>query len=261
MKLKKPFIFLKKLPIKLNRFYFNKSKLKMKINNKSKSKIRFNPVTNFDVSFEKFIRSLIATRFPQDSISGEELKDKKSKSNYKWLIDPIDGTKAFVVSIPTWSNLIGLTFKKKSVLGLANFPELRRFYISDNNKTFLFKNKKSFKLKSSKNHNLEKIKLITSIHKKNSFKLRNKLIKKFGSSLRFISLDALSYCLLAEGKIDVVIETNLKPHDIVPLVTIVKNAGGCITTWNNKNPELGGNILATANDKLHFKMIKLLQPF
>ena len=77
---------------------------------------------------------------------------------------------------------------------------------------------------------------------------------------RNVSYDALSYCLLAEGKIDVVIESNLKSYDIVPLIPIIKNSGGCISTWKNNSAEEGGNILATSNKKLHKKILKIINP-
>ena len=74
-----------------------------------------------------------------------------------------------------------------------------------------------------------------------------------------ITLDAFGYCLLAEGKIDAVIESDLKIYDVAAIIPIVKNAGGLITTWNNKNAEKGGNILATSNKKLHNKLLKILR--
>ena len=73
------------------------------------------------------------------------------------------------------------------------------------------------------------------------------------------TFDAFNYCLLAEGKLDVVIETNLKPFDILPLIPIIKNSGAIITTWNNNKAENAGNILATSNKILHNKIIRLLK--
>ena len=115
MNYKKSFNFLKSLPPKLNSFYKRKSISGIRVNNKSKSKKDFDPVTNFDKSFEKYIRSLINKKFPKDSIIGEEFKDKLSSNNLKWSIDPIDGTRAFVIGAPTWSNLISLSYLEKSI--------------------------------------------------------------------------------------------------------------------------------------------------
>ncbi len=67
--------------------------------------------------------------------------------------------------------------------------------------------------------------------------------------------------MLAEGKVDAVIEANLKPYDILPLIPIIRNSGAMVTNWNNEPAEKGGNILATSNKKLHNKIIKLLKPF
>ena len=257
----KPFNFLKNLPPKLNSFYKTKSKFGLVVSNKSKSKKDFDPVTNFDKAFEKYIRSLINKKFPKDSIIGEEFEDKFSFNDYKWSIDPIDGTRAFVIGAPTWSNLISLSFKDKSLVGLANFPELNKYYINDKKKSYIFKDKKKIILKSSNNNNLKTIKIIGNFHGIFNFQKQNKITKKFGSSFRLFSLDALNYCLLAEGKVDAVIEANLKPYDILPLIPIIKNSGAFVSNWDNKSAEKGGNILATSNRKLHNKILKLLKPF
>ena len=252
--------FLENLAKRLTKFYYSKLDKPFKVTNKLRGK-GYDPVTSADKSFEKFIRSLISKRFPNDGIIGEEFKNKISFSNYKWTIDPIDGTKAFFIGVPTWSNLIGITFKEKSIAGLANFPELNRYYLNDKKKSYLYKNNKKKIIRSSNISNLKKIKIIGNFHGKSNQKQINKLINKLGNSFRHITYDALNYCLLAEGKIDVVIETNLKPYDIVPLIQIIKKSGGYVTNWKNESPEKGGDIIATSNKILHKKLIKILRPF
>ena len=260
MEYKKPYKLLKALPAKLNDFYKKKSNSGIIINNKSKSRKDFDPVTNFDKAFEKFIRSIINKKFPNDSIIGEEFEDKHLSNDYKWSIDPIDGTRAFVIGAPTWSNLISLSYKEKPLLGLANFPELNKFYINDKKKSYLHKDKKKIILKSSNNNKLKTIKIIGNFHGTLSYERQRKVIKKFGWSFRLAGFDALNYCLLAEGKVDAVIEANLKPYDILPLIPIIKNSGAIVTNWKNQAAEKGGNILATSNRKLHNKILKLLKP-
>ena len=261
MQLKKPFNFLKELPKKLNRLYFQNSNSKLVIKNKSNYRKEFNPVTNFDKQFEKYIRSLIEKSFLKDGIIGEEFKNKPSSNNYKWSIDPIDGTKSFVIGVPTWSNLIGLMYKDKAKIGLANFPQLNRYYLSDNKKTFMFNGKKIYSIRSSKNFKTNNLKIIGNFHGEIKERKKNSLIKRLGNSFRLIGYDAFSYCLIAEGKLDAVIETNLKPYDIIPLIPILKNSGACVSTWANNTAENGGNILATSNFKLHKKMLKILKPY
>ena len=261
MNYNKPSRLLKNLPNKLNNFYKKNSKFAFKVSNKSKNKKDFDPVTNLDRAFEKYIRSLIHKSFPNDSIIGEEFEDKNSENDYTWSIDPIDGTRAFVIGAPTWSNLIGLSFKNKSLLGLANFPELDKYYINDKKKSYVFKKNKKYILKSSNNNNLKTIKIIGNFHGTLSYEKQKKIIKKFGWSFRLAGFDALNYCLLAEGKVDAVIEANLKPYDILPLIPIIKNSEAIVTNWKNEPAEKGGNILATSNKKLHSKILKLLKPF
>ena len=261
MNYNKPLKLLKNLPDKLNNFYNKSFKSSLIINNKSKNKKKFDPVTNLDKAFEKFIRNIIVKQFPQDAILGEEFLEKYSDNNYKWFIDPIDGTKAFMVGSPTWSNLIGLTYKNQPTLGLANFPALNKFYINDQKKSYLINGKKTI-LKTSKESILRKCKVIGHLHESLFQKKYNKKIKKIISSVAYFgaaTFDALNFCLLAEGKVEAVIETNLKPFDIVPLISIIEKAGGIVTTWNNKSAINGGNILATSNIKLHNKILKILQ--
>ena len=261
MEFKKSFKLLKNLPKKLNSFYAKKSRSSLIITNKSKNKKNFDPVTNFDKAFEKYIRLLIHKKFPTDSIIGEEFQDEYLSGDYQWCIDPIDGTRAFIIGAPTWSNLIGLSYKKKSILGLANFPELNKYYINDKKNSYLYKNGKMFLLKSSNETDLKKIKIIGNFHGTLSYEKQKKIIKKFGWSFRLAGFDALNYCLLAEGKVDVVIEANLKPYDVLPLIPIIKNSGALITNWKNEPAENGGNIIATSNKKLHKKILKILRKF
>ena len=131
MNYNKSFILLKNLPKKLNNFYSKNSKYNIRVKNKSKDKEIYDPVTNLDRAFEKFIRNTIIKQFSKDAILGEEFVEKYSDNDYKWYIDPIDGTRAFMVGAPTWSNLIGLTHKDQPILGLANFPALNKFYLND----------------------------------------------------------------------------------------------------------------------------------
>ncbi len=261
MNLKQQNNFLKNLPQKLNQFYSKHSKSGFKVSNKSKTKKDFDPVTNIDRGFEKYIRSLIHKSFPKDSIIGEEFEDKYASNDYQWCIDPIDGTRAFVIGAPTWSNLIGFSVKGKSTIGLANFPELNKYYLSNEKKSFVIKNSKTNILKSSKNNDLKTIKIMGNFHGTLSYEKQKKIIKKFGWSFRLAGFDALNYCLVAEGKVDAVIEANLKPYDILPLIPIIKNSGAIVTNWKNEPAERGGNILATGNQKLHNKILKLLKPF
>ena len=91
-----PYKLLKNLPKKLGKFYVKNSKYGLKINNKSKNKKNYDPVTNLDKAFEKFIRNIIIRHFPKDAILGEEFLEKKSNNDFRWYVDPIDGTYDYI---------------------------------------------------------------------------------------------------------------------------------------------------------------------
>ena len=116
-------------------------------------------------------------------------------------------------------------------------------------------------LKSSNNSNLKTVKIIGNFHGTLSYERQRKVIKKFGWSFRLAGFDALNYCLLAEGTVDAVIEANLKPYDILPLIPIIKNSGAIVTNWKNEPAEIGGDIIASSNKALHNKILRLLKPF
>ena len=107
--------FLNQLAKDLSTFYYNKLSKKFKVQNKIKGK-GYDPVTSADRAFEKFIRFKINKKFPNHEIIGEEYGYKKSKSDFSWVIDPIDGTRSFVIGSPTWSNLISLNYKGNQYL-------------------------------------------------------------------------------------------------------------------------------------------------
>ena len=140
--------FLNSLAKDLTKFYFKKLNKPFKITNKLRNK-GYDPVTSSDKAFEKFIRSKIGKRFPEHKIIGEELAVKKTKSDFSWIIDPIDGTRSYVIGNPTWSNLISLNYKGYPVMGLANFPKLNKYYLNYNSKiAYVFEKGKKNKVKS-----------------------------------------------------------------------------------------------------------------
>ena len=251
--------FLNSLAKNLSKFYYLKLNKTFKISNKLKGR-GYDPVTTSDKAFEKFIRSKIKKKFPNHQVIGEEFGHKKTSSDYTWVIDPIDGTRSFVIGNPTWSNLISLNFKGRPVLGLANFPILKKYYLNLNSKNaFVFENGKKRKISVSKNIPFNQIKVSGAFHGAISFKQQMK-IPKVLKLMQFPTADALSYSHLCEGKIDVVFQATNKIWDIHPLIPIIEAAGGIVSTWNNEDAVNAGSILVSANKSIHIKMLKLLKP-
>jgi len=251
--------FIESLAKKLTKFYYSKLDKPFKISNKLKGK-GYDPVTSADKAFEKFIRKEIKKKFPNHQVIGEEFGYQKSKSDFTWVLDPIDGTRSFVIGNPSWSNLISLNYKGEPILGLANFPILKKYYFNTSNKSsYIFEHGKKKKISVNKKILFSNIKLSGAFNGSLSLKKQQK-ISKVIKLMQFPCTDALSYSHLAEGKIDVVIQAGNKIWDIHPLIPIIKAAGGIVTNWKNESAVKAGNILVTTNKNIHKKMLKLLKP-
>ena len=252
--------FLNFLPKKINKLYFGKLRGKFKLNNKSNKKNGFDPVTNIDRVLELFLRKEITKKFPKDGIIGEEFKTRKTKNGFTWVIDPIDGTRSFVIGSPTWSNLISVNYNREPILGLVNFPMLKKYYITGvNKKSYLVENNKFKKLNVLKSKSLNKSKIAGNFFGWLSLDEQKK-ISKLTRLMRYPCSDALSYCQLCEGKLDAVLQCYNKIWDIHPMITLIKNAGGYITTWKGGDPRIGGSIVASSSKLLHKKVLNLLKP-
>ena len=221
----------------------------------SKKLIDHQIVTELDYKIEKTARKLIKSKFPDHNIIGEELKSINKKSDFTWIIDPIDGTKAFVSGIPVFTFLLSLKYKNNYILGLVDQPVLKERYWNVNNKAYL--NSKQIKVRKYKNLS-SSILAITDPLMFDNYDLLN---KKIFQKLNFIrwGTDALGYMRCAEGIIDGVIERNIKIWDIAAIIPILKASGGIITTWDNKTPGTNDTIVACNNIKLHNILVNALQ--
>ena len=251
--------FLNNLAGKLTKFYYSKLNKPFKVSNKLKGR-GYDPVTSADKAFEKFIIKEIKKKFPSHQIIGEETGHKKTKSNFSWVIDPIDGTRSFVIGNPTWSNLISLNYRGNPVIGLANFPVLKKYYFNTTqNSSFISENGKKKKIKVNKKATFSNMKLSAAFHGSLSLNQQKK-IPQILKRMQFPCSDALSYSHFAEGKLDIVIQCGNKIWDIHALIPIIRAAGGIVATWKNDDARKAGNIICSANKSLHNKILKILKP-
>ena len=176
------------------------------------------------------------------------------------MVDPIDGTRSFIIGSPTWSNLISINYKNIPIFGLVNFPMLKKYYITGVNRaSYLVENNKFKKLKVSKSKSLNSSKIAGAFFGWLSLDEQKK-ISKLTRLMRYPCSDALSYCQLCQGELDVVIQCYNKIWDIHPMISLIRNAGGYITTWKGKDPRIGGSIVASSSLMLHKKILNLLRP-
>ncbi len=251
--------FIENLAKKLTKFYYTNLDKPFKVLNKLKGK-GYDPVTSADKAYEKFIRKEIKKKFPNHQVIGEEFGYKKTISDFTWVIDPIDGTRSFVIGNPTWSNLISLNYKGNPIMGLANFPILKKFYFNISSKTaYVSENNKKKKLKVNNKATFSNMRMSAAFHGVLSLKQQKK-IPQILKRMQFPCSDALSYSHFTEGKIDVVLQCGNKIWDIHPLIPIIRAAGGIISTWSNNDPTKAGNIICSSNKNVHKKILKILKP-
>ena len=251
--------FVNNLAKKLTQFYYSKLNKTFKISNKLQGR-GYDPVTTSDKAFEKLIRREINKKFPSHQIIGEEFGSKKTKSDFTWVIDPIDGTRSYVIGNPTWSNLVSLNYKGNPVIGLANYPVLKKYYFNVSDKAaYVVDQGKKRKIKVNNKILFKNIKMSAAFHGMLSLN-KQKKIPRILKMMQFPCADALSYSHLAEGKVDVVIQCGNKIWDIHPLIPIIKAAGGVVSTWKNNDAIKAGNIIASANKSIHHKILKMIKP-
>ena len=219
----------------------------------------FDPVTAADRNAEAAIREKIAEAFPGHGIRGEEFGATAGKTEYCWVIDPIDGTRSFILGLPIWGTLIGLTRAEVPLLGVMDQPFTGERFWSGEREAFFRRDGSTKTIRTRACADLGQALLATTStdyftpEDDKGFAVLTDAVR-----LRRFGGDCYNYCLLAMGHIDLVAEAGLQPHDIVPLIPIVERAGGVVTTWEGGDPRGGGRILAAGDKRLHEAAVALL---
>ena len=217
----------------------------------------FDPVTIADKNTEKAIRELIRTRFPDHNILGEEEAEENKNSNFTWVIDPIDGTKAYITGVPTWGTLVSLHNGEKPIIGLLDQPYLKERFIGTPDGTLM--NGKPIKCRPCDDlfqatiSTTDPLQLFDGPVEQDAFfrvASRAKLMRN--------GYDCYAYAMIAAGFMDVVIESGLAPYDISALIPIIEGAGGIVTNWQGGPADQGGQVLACGDKRLHEEVVELL---
>jgi myo-inositol-1(or 4)-monophosphatase len=229
------------------------------VENKSRSG-SFDPVTAADRAAEAAMRTLIKRTFPAHGIVGEEFGADRPDAEYVWVIDPIDGTKSFICGMPVWGTLIALTRGGVPIYGLMHQPFTREHFSGDGEGARYRGPAGARALRARPCAALGEAILATT-----SPLLMNEEDRgHFGRVERQVRLsryggDCYAYCVLAAGHVDLVIETELKPHDVLALIPIIEGAGGVITTWEGGTPHAGGRIIAAGDKRVHAQAMEALK--
>jgi myo-inositol-1(or 4)-monophosphatase len=219
----------------------------------------FDPVTEADRAGEAVMRHMIKTTFPDHGITGEEFADENAGAEYVWVLDPIDGTKAFISGLPLWGTLIGLKHKDTPAYGLMHQPFTGERFAGDGRSARYRGPAGERPLTTRSCASLAEATISTTTPQMFSGKTLE-AYRRVESSCRFhrYGCDCYAYCMLAAGHMDLVIETNLKPCDILPLIPIVTGAGGIVTDWQGNPVTGGGNVVAAGDPRVHAMALKAL---
>ena len=214
-------------------------------------------ITRIDKKVERVVRKLIKTEFPEHNILGEEFNKTNLNSSYTWIIDPIDGTKAYLAGIPVFTFLLSLKYENNYILGIVDQPILKERYWNYDNRAYL--NNKIIKTSKCTSFKQAIVAITDPLMFSNYEFLNNNVFKNF-NFIRW-GTDALGYMRCAEGIIDVVIERDIKIWDIAAIVPIIKASGGIISTWDGNYPGINDTIVASNNKKMHKVLVNTLQKY
>jgi len=216
------------------------------------------PVTVADQATEDFIRTALTRHFPDHGIIGEEFATREANSAYSWIIDPIDGTRAFISGMPLYGMLVGLLRDGLPVLGVVRMPELDEVYAGDGTQATL---NGETPLKTSATVRLDEAMLYINEADK-IMRDEPDVFARLNNAARDrrYSYDCYPHALVAAGHVDACVDYDLKPYDILPLVPIITGAGGIVSDWQGQPLGLNsdGRVVAAANRALHDEILNLL---
>jgi histidinol phosphatase-like enzyme (inositol monophosphatase family) len=224
----------------------------------NKYTVGFDPVTEADRGAETAIRAVISEHFPDHAIIGEEW-GTTGDSRYSWIIDPVDGTRAFISGAPVWGTLIGFAQDGVAIAGLMSQPFIGETFLALPGRVTYRRGDATAPIRTSGQTDLESARVFTTTP--NLFKGDHwgkwEAIEAATRLQRF-GMDCYGYALLAAGHADLVIEPRLNTYDIAALVPIIREAGGAISCWDGSEPTSGGNVVAAATPELLEKALALV---
>lgn len=221
----------------------------------------FDPVTAADQAAERAMTNLLARAYPDHGIVGEEYGVIGADTRYRWLLDPIDGTRAFIMGQPMWGTLIGLVDGDQPLLGVMNQPfTAERFWAGDKASYYSRNHARAKRIQTRTCRRLDSAILTSTDPALFSKSADRKAFQRLAGAVKMTRFggDCYNYCLLAAGHIDLIVEVDLKPHDIVALIPIIERAGGKISTWEGLPATQGGRIIAAGDSRLHAEALKVL---
>ena len=212
----------------------------------------WDPVTEGDRAGERAIRELIERHYPDHGIHGEEYGIKQGRSPFTWVLDPVDGTRAFVSGMPTWATLIGLNYEGRPMLGLMNQPVVGDMFYGNPEGAWHSYRGTVAPIMTRKGVPLARATVGTTapeLYRSEENQRRFQSLRGKAQLTRYGG-DAYFFCLMAAGHIDIAMDCGLQIYDIAPLLPIVTGAGGVAAEWTGGDIAKGGNVITAGSQAL-----------
>ncbi|WP_136682367.1 histidinol-phosphatase [Falsirhodobacter xinxiangensis] len=212
----------------------------------------FDPVTIADREAERRMREILARRRPHDAILGEEMGANAGTSGLTWVLDPVDGTRAFLCGTPTWGVLVSVADATGPIYGLIDQPYIGERFTGGFGIASTTGPLGARPLRTRPARPLAEALLMTTfpeVGTPDEGAAFRRLSKQ--TRLTRYGMDCYAYALLAAGHIDLVVEAGLQPYDIQAPIAVIEAAGGIVTDWTGNPAHQGGRVIAAANPEIH----------
>jgi myo-inositol-1(or 4)-monophosphatase len=225
----------------------------------SKSASGYDPVTAADREAEEVMRAIVAELFPDHGVIGEEFVAHNPGADRIWIVDPIDGTRSFIMGLPLWGTLVGFSEQGRPIIGLLDQPYIGERFWNDRNAAWFRGPAGLVRCTTRKCQRLGDAILAAttpdmfSADETARFEALTAAVK-----MRRFGGDCYAYGMLALGQIDLVVEASLKTYDIAPLIPIIEKAGGVVTDWTGGDASQGGKVVACGDRQLHAQVLAML---
>jgi histidinol phosphatase-like enzyme (inositol monophosphatase family) len=221
------------------------------MDNKAAAGADFDPVTAADKGAEAAIRKLIAERYPDHGVIGEEYGEDRPDAEFVWILDPVDGTRAFVAGLPLWAHLIGLRYRGEPLLGLIGQPYLHEVFLGAPSGSRLILPDEERPLRVRPCPRLTEATIAATDPTAYFTGSELGAWTQVRAAARIVRLggDSYIFAMLAMGAIDLVLESHLKVWDIDPIVPVIENAGGVVANWRGERLGRSGGQVAAAGDR------------
>jgi myo-inositol-1(or 4)-monophosphatase len=221
----------------------------------------YDPVTEADRAAEAVIRDAVLRRYPDHGIDGEEYGRQAGTSRYTWVIDPIDGTRSFILGQLHWGTLIALHDGTRPIVGVMHQPYVGESFIAADGEAEWRRGdaRRALRVRPCATLDAAIVATTDPRHFASGRQQRAYAAATAGARLVRFGGDCYCYTQLAMGLVDIVIETGLKPYDVQALIPLIEYAGGVVTDWSGAPCDRGGDVLACGDRALHRQILAAMR--